>query len=82
VFIFFLNNGGLGEVRELLPVTSRGGSPAVMVGIGPAACTGGRVVGDAFSGLLTAVEFNQIARGASWEVTVLYAQEIEERLTM
>jgi hypothetical protein len=34
--------GGLGEVREVLAVTSRCGSPTVMAGIGLAACTGGR----------------------------------------
>jgi hypothetical protein len=34
--------GGLGEVREVLAVTSRGGSPAVMAGIGLATCAGGR----------------------------------------
>jgi hypothetical protein len=32
----------MGEVRKLLAVTSRGGSPAVMAGIGLAACAGGR----------------------------------------
>jgi hypothetical protein len=36
------SGGGLGEVRELLAVTSRGGSPAVVAGVGLAACAGGR----------------------------------------
>jgi hypothetical protein len=36
------SGGGLGEVREVLAVTSRGGSPTVMVGIGLAACAGSR----------------------------------------
>jgi hypothetical protein len=36
------SGGGLGEVREVLAVTSRGGSPVVMAGIGLAACAGGR----------------------------------------
>jgi hypothetical protein len=36
------SSGGLGEVRRLLAVTSRGGSPAVMAGVGLAACAGGR----------------------------------------
>jgi hypothetical protein len=34
--------GGLGEVREVLAVMSRGGSPTVMAGIGLAACAGVR----------------------------------------
>jgi hypothetical protein len=34
--------GGLGEVWEVLAVTSRCGSPAVMARIGLAACAGGR----------------------------------------
>jgi hypothetical protein len=63
------SGGGLGEVRELLAVMSRGGSPAVMAGVGLAACAGVGLIGDACSGLLTAVEFNQIARGASLEVS-------------
>jgi hypothetical protein len=33
---------GSGEVRELLAITSRGGSPAVVAGVGLAACAGGR----------------------------------------
>jgi hypothetical protein len=37
-----LTGGGLGEVREVLAVTSRGESPTVMAGIGLAACAGGR----------------------------------------
>jgi hypothetical protein len=36
------SGGGLGEVWEVLAVTTRGGSPAVMAGIGLAACAGGR----------------------------------------
>jgi hypothetical protein len=36
------SGGGLGEVREVLAVTSRGGSPMVMAGIGLATCAGGR----------------------------------------
>jgi sigma54-dependent transcription regulator len=36
------SGGWPGEVREVLAVTSRGGSPAVMVGIGLSACAGGR----------------------------------------
>jgi hypothetical protein len=36
------SGGGLGEVREVLAVTSRGRSPAVVAGIGLAACAGGR----------------------------------------
>jgi hypothetical protein len=36
------SSGGLGEVQEVLAVTSRGGSLAVMAGIGLAACAGGR----------------------------------------
>jgi hypothetical protein len=36
------SGGGLGEVREVLAITSRGGSPAVMGGMGLAACAGGR----------------------------------------
>jgi hypothetical protein len=36
------SGGGLGEVREVLAVTSRYGSPAVMAGIGLVACTGGQ----------------------------------------
>jgi hypothetical protein len=36
------SGGGLGEVRELLAVTSKGGSPTVMAGVGLAACAGGR----------------------------------------
>jgi hypothetical protein len=36
------SGGGSGKVREFLAVTSRSGLPAVMVGIGLAACTGGR----------------------------------------
>jgi hypothetical protein len=35
---------GPGEVREVLAVTSRGGSLAVMVEIGLAACAGGRAL--------------------------------------
>jgi hypothetical protein len=50
-------------------VTSRGASPVVMVGVGLAACAGGRACRRACSGLLTAVEFNQIAQGASLEVS-------------
>jgi hypothetical protein len=33
---------GSGEVRGLLVVTSRGGSPAMVAGVGLAVCTGGR----------------------------------------
>jgi hypothetical protein len=33
---------GSGEVRGLLAVTSRGGSPTVVAGVGLAACAGGR----------------------------------------
>jgi hypothetical protein len=33
---------GSGEVRGLLAVTSRGGSPAMVAGVGLAACAGGR----------------------------------------
>jgi hypothetical protein len=36
------SGGGSGEVRGLLAVTPRGGSPTVMVGVGLAACAGGR----------------------------------------
>jgi hypothetical protein len=36
------SGGGSGEVRELLTITSRGGSPTVMAGVGLAACAGGR----------------------------------------
>jgi hypothetical protein len=36
------SGGGPGEVQEVLAVTSRGGSPAVMAEIGLAACAGGR----------------------------------------
>jgi hypothetical protein len=36
------SGGGLGEVRELMAVTSRGGSPTVMVGVGLVVCSGGR----------------------------------------
>ena len=36
------SGGGPGEVREVLAVTSRGGSPTVMAEIGLAACAGGR----------------------------------------
>jgi hypothetical protein len=36
------SGGGPGEVWEVLAVTSRGGSLAVMAGIGLAACAGGR----------------------------------------
>jgi hypothetical protein len=36
------SNGWPGEVREVVAVTSRGGLPAVMAGIGLAACAGGR----------------------------------------
>jgi hypothetical protein len=36
------SDGGPGEVREVLAVTSRGGSPVVMAGIELAACTGGQ----------------------------------------
>jgi hypothetical protein len=36
------SGGGLGEVREVLAVTSRCGSPTVMAIIGLAACAGGR----------------------------------------
>jgi hypothetical protein len=36
------SGGGPGEVREVLAVTSRGGSPVVMAGLGLAACVGGR----------------------------------------
>ena len=36
------SGGWPGEVREVLAVTSRGGSPTVMVGVGLAVCAGGR----------------------------------------
>jgi hypothetical protein len=36
------SGGGSGEVQGLLAVTSRGGSPAMVVGVGLAACAGGR----------------------------------------
>jgi hypothetical protein len=36
------SSGRLGEVRELLAVTPRDGSPAVVAGVGLAACAGGR----------------------------------------
>jgi hypothetical protein len=36
------SGGGLSEVWEVLAITSRGGSPALMAGIGMAACVGGR----------------------------------------
>jgi hypothetical protein len=36
------SDGRLGEVRELLAVTSRGGSLVVVVGVGLAVCAGGR----------------------------------------
>jgi hypothetical protein len=36
------SSGGSGEVRGLLAVTPRGGSPTVMVEVGLAACVGGR----------------------------------------
>jgi hypothetical protein len=35
------SGGGLGEVQEVLTITSRGRSPAVMARVGLAACTGG-----------------------------------------
>jgi hypothetical protein len=46
-------------------VTSRYGSSTVMAGIGRATCAGGRALGGVCSGLLTAVEFNARAQGAS-----------------
>jgi hypothetical protein len=36
------SGGGSGEVRGLLAITSRGGSPTMVAGVGLAACTGGR----------------------------------------
>jgi hypothetical protein len=36
------SGGGLGEVRELLAVMSRGGSPTVVAGVGLATCASGR----------------------------------------
>jgi hypothetical protein len=36
------SGGWQGEVREVLAVTLRGGSPAVMAGVGLVTCAGGR----------------------------------------
>jgi hypothetical protein len=62
------SGGGSGEVRGLLAVTPRGGSPAVMVEVGLTACAGGRARRRRVLRLLTAVELNQTAWGASLEV--------------
>jgi hypothetical protein len=51
-----------------MAVTSRYDSSTGMAGIGRATCAGGGLVGGVCSGLLTAVEFNPRAQGASWGV--------------
>jgi hypothetical protein len=53
-----------------MAVTSRGGSPAVVAGVGSVARAQAiGLVGGACSGLITAVGLNQSARGASREVS-------------
>jgi hypothetical protein len=65
------SDGGLGEVQELLAVTSRGGSPAVMPGVGLASAQAVGLIGDVCFGLPTVVELNQPHGELHWRSGVL-----------